>query len=130
MSKQLNAEQKTVNQIFSECKKAFLIPEYQRPYSWERDECRTLWDNLYEFAFPNDTITDFDADEDNYFMGTILFFKKQTLPKRLGEFEEKVFIHRVGDLSGGMHSFPESFPLSGADFPGSQGRNGHLTLHP
>ncbi|MBQ6297908.1 MAG: DUF262 domain-containing protein [Selenomonadaceae bacterium] len=78
MSKQLNAEQKTVGQIFTECKKAFLIPEYQRPYSWERDECRTLWDNLYEFAFPNDTITDFDADEDNYFMGTILFFKNRS----------------------------------------------------
>ena len=75
MAKQLNAEQKTVSQVFTDCKKAFLIPEYQRPYSWERDECRTLWDNLYEFAFPNDTIADFDADEDNYFMGTILFFK-------------------------------------------------------
>ena len=71
MAKQLNAEQKTIGQVFMECKKAFLIPEYQRPYSWERDECRTLWDNLYEFAFPNDIIADFDADEDNYFWGTI-----------------------------------------------------------
>lgn len=78
MAKQLNAEQKTVSQVFTECKKAFLIPEYQRPYSWERDECLTLWENLYEFAFPNDTIADFDADEDNYFMGTILFFKNQS----------------------------------------------------
>ena len=78
MAKQLSAEQKTVGQIFMECKKAFLIPEYQRPYSWERDECRTLWDNLYEFAFPNGTITDFDADEDNYFMGTILTFKNDS----------------------------------------------------
>ena len=78
MAKQLNAEQKTICQVFMECKKAFLIPEYQRPYSWERDECRTLWDNLYEFAFPNDTISDFDADEDNYFMGTILTFKNDS----------------------------------------------------
>ena len=78
MAKQLNAEQKNIIQIFTECKTAFLIPEYQRPYSWERDECLTLWDNLYEFAFPNDTIADFDADEDNYFMGTILFFKNQS----------------------------------------------------
>ena len=78
MAKQLNAEQKTISQVFIECKKAFLIPEYQRPYSWERDECRTLWDNLYEFAFPNDSISDFDADEDNYFMGTILTFKNNS----------------------------------------------------
>ena len=78
MAKQLNAEQKTVSQVFTECKKAFLIPEYQRPYSWERDECLTLWENLYEFAFPNDTISDFDADEDSYFMGTILTFKNDS----------------------------------------------------
>ena len=78
MAKQLNAEQKTISQVFTECKKAFLIPEYQRPYSWERDECLTLWENLSEFAFPNDTIADFDADEDNYFMGTILTFKNES----------------------------------------------------
>ena len=78
MAKQLSAEQKTVGQVFTECKKAFLIPEYQRPYSWERDECRTLWDNLYEFAFPNGNIAEFDADEDNYFMGTILISKNSS----------------------------------------------------
>lgn len=75
MAKQLNAEQKTINQIFTECK-AFLVPEYQRPYSWERDECLTLWQNLYEFAFPDENdIRSFDADSETYFMGTILTFK-------------------------------------------------------
>ena len=75
MAKQLNAEQKTVNQIFTECK-AFLVPEYQRPYSWERDECLTLWQNLYEFAFPDENnIKNFDAESETYFMGTILIFK-------------------------------------------------------
>ena len=75
MAKQLNAEQKTINQIFTECK-AFLVPEYQRPYSWERDECLTLWQNLYEFAFPDENnIKNFDAESETYFMGTILTFK-------------------------------------------------------
>ncbi len=90
MAKQLNAEQKTISQVFMECKKAFLIPEYQRPYSWERDECRTLWDNLYEFAFPNDTISDFDADEDNYFMGTILFFKNRSKEYELIDGQQRI----------------------------------------
>ena len=90
MAKQLNAEQKTINQVFMECKKAFLIPEYQRPYSWERDECLTLWNNLYEFAFPNDTITDFDADEDNYFMGTILFFKNRSKEYELIDGQQRI----------------------------------------
>ena len=79
MAKQLNAEQKTIGQIFMECKKAFLIPEYQRPYSWERDGCRILWDNLYEFAFPDENdINNFDKDEESYFMGTILTFKNHS----------------------------------------------------
>ena len=90
MAKQLNAEQKTVSQIFMECKKAFLIPEYQRPYSWERDECRTLWENLREFAFPNDSITDFDADEENYFMGTILFFKNRAKEYELIDGQQRI----------------------------------------
>ena len=75
MAKQLNAEQKTINQLFTECK-AFLVPEYQRPYSWERDECLTLWQNLYEFAFPDENnIKNFDSESETYFMGTILTFK-------------------------------------------------------
>ena len=79
MAKQLNAEQKTISQIFTECKTAFLIPEYQRPYSWERDECLTLWVNLYEFAFPDESnIKNFDKDEEAYFMGTILTFKNSS----------------------------------------------------
>ena len=90
MAKQLNAEQKTISQVFMECKKAFLIPEYQRPYSWERDECRTLWDNLYEFAFPNDNISDFDADEDNYFMGTILTFKNDSKEQEVIDGQQRI----------------------------------------
>ena len=90
MAKQLSAEQKTISQVFMECKKAFLIPEYQRPYSWERDECRILWDNLYEFAFPNNTIADFDADEDNYFMGTILTFKNDSKQNEVIDGQQRI----------------------------------------
>ena len=76
MAKQLSAEQKSINQIFMECKTVFLIPEYQRPYSWERDECLTLWENLYEFAFPDENdIKNFNKDKEAYFMGTILTFQ-------------------------------------------------------
>ena len=104
MAKQLNAEQKTISQVFMECKKAFLIPEYQRPYSWERDECLTLWNNLYEFAFPNDTITDFDADEDNYFMGTILFFKNRSKEYELIDGQQRIVTFMLM-----LRAFYESF---------------------
>ncbi|MBR7024707.1 MAG: DUF262 domain-containing protein [Selenomonadaceae bacterium] len=76
MAKQLNAEQKTISQIFTDPKIKFLIPDYQRSYSWEREQCGTLWDDICSFAFPLDHT--FDADSDRYFLGTILTFQNST----------------------------------------------------
>lgn len=74
MSK-LNIDQKTISDLFSDKKADFLIPDYQRPYAWTRDECETLWDDLKAFAFPNDTSGDFDSENDEYFLGPIVTFK-------------------------------------------------------
>lgn len=39
----------------------FVIPEYQRPYSWEKENCEQLFDDIYE------------SNRDNeYFLGTII----------------------------------------------------------
>jgi uncharacterized protein with ParB-like and HNH nuclease domain len=39
----------------------FMIPEYQRPYSWEEENCEQLFDDIYE------------SNRDNeYFLGTII----------------------------------------------------------
>lgn len=73
MAKQLNAEQKTISQLFSEPRVNFLIPDYQRPYSWEREQCETLWNDIKDFAFPNDNCDDFN-DSSTYFLGTILTY--------------------------------------------------------
>ena len=73
MAKQLSAEQKTISQIFSEPRVNFLIPDYQRPYSWKREQCETLWNDIKDFAFPNDNCDDF-SDSDTYFLGTILTY--------------------------------------------------------
>ena len=74
MAKQLNAEQRTISQIFTDPNKPkFLIPDYQRPYSWEREQCDTLWNDILTFAFPMDHT--FNAGNDRYFLGTILTFQ-------------------------------------------------------
>ena len=79
MAKQLNAEQKTIGELLGKRGVKFLIPDYQRPYSWGRDECRKLWDDLYEFAFPDENdFRKFDVDEEAYFMGTILTYKNSS----------------------------------------------------
>lgn len=68
----LNTVRKNIYSLFSERGVDFLIPDYQRNYSWERDHCEQLWTDFYEFAFPEN---DFDDDHDEYFLGTILTFK-------------------------------------------------------
>ena len=47
----------------------FIIPEYQRPYAWEKEKCETLWNDIYE----NST-----ADDQEYFFGTIVTYKDES----------------------------------------------------
>lgn len=75
MSK-LNIDQKSIRELLTNKRTDFLIPDYQRPYAWGEDECATLWDDLFTFAFPNDDCDQFDAN-DEYFLGPIVTFKNQ-----------------------------------------------------
>lgn len=73
MSK-LNVDQKTIKDLLQDKRADFLIPDYQRPYAWGESECRTLWDDIFAFAIPDDGRTDFDSNSE-YFLGPIVTFK-------------------------------------------------------
>lgn len=73
MSK-LTVDQKNVKGLFQDSKASFLIPDYQRPYAWGEEECKTLWEDLFTFSFPNDDCDQFN-EEDEYFLGPIVTFK-------------------------------------------------------
>ena len=81
MSK-LNIDQKTIKDLFSNKKSDFLIPDYQRPYAWGEDECQTLWDDIFSFAFPDGNKDNFDSDNDEYFLGPIVTFKNEKNSKQ------------------------------------------------
>ena len=70
----LNIERKSVYEVFTKRGIKFLIPDYQRPYSWTIEHCETLWEDLKEFSFPNGDAESFNDDKDEYFLGTILTF--------------------------------------------------------
>ncbi|MCH4084467.1 MAG: DUF262 domain-containing HNH endonuclease family protein [Olsenella sp.] len=74
MSK-LNVDQKSIKGLLTDKHSDFLIPDYQRPYAWGEDECATLWDDLFAFAFPNDDCDAFDSSTDEYFLGPIVTFQ-------------------------------------------------------
>ena len=69
----LNISQKNISTVFNERGANFLIPDYQRPYSWNLEQCETLWEDLKNFSFPADR--NFNKDKDEYFLGTIVTFK-------------------------------------------------------
>ena len=76
MSK-LNVDQKTIKDLLQSKKADFLIPDYQRPYAWGENECRTLWDDIFTFAIPDEGRTAFDNNSE-YFLGPIVTFKNDT----------------------------------------------------
>lgn len=75
MSK-LNVDQKTIFNLLSDKKSDFLIPDYQRPYAWDEEQCQTLWDDIFSFSFPNNNSDEFDENEE-YFLGSIVTFKNE-----------------------------------------------------
>lgn len=77
MSK-LNIDQKTIAGLFADKKSDFLIPDYQRPYAWEDTECQTLWEDIFNFAFPDNDYSKFDSNSDEYFLGPIVTFKNDS----------------------------------------------------
>ena len=74
MSK-LIADRKTIKELFNDKKADFLIPDYQRPYAWEEEECQTLWKDIFDFAFPDEDCNKFNSNSDEYFLGPIVIFK-------------------------------------------------------
>jgi len=66
MALSLTAEQKNILDILK-IEKQYIIPGYQRPYSWEYEQCFQLY---------NDLIEAFKSEED-YFIGNIIIAKSE-----------------------------------------------------
>ena len=85
----LTIDQKTVKQLFQDKKADFLIPDYQRPYAWGISECRTLWEDLFSFAFPSDDIDSFNENEE-YFLGSIVTFKNDRQQQEIIDGQQRI----------------------------------------
>lgn len=64
---QMKTEEKSVMEYLS--KGNFIIPMYQRPYTWGEDECSQLWQDIVEFFNDSDKQKD-----DKYFLGSIVTY--------------------------------------------------------
>ena len=88
MSK-LNIDQSSIKKLFEDKKSDFLIPDYQRPYAWTDAECQTLWDDIFEFAFPGDDVSKFNSDEE-YYLGPIVTFKNDDGKKEIIDGQQRL----------------------------------------
>jgi uncharacterized protein with ParB-like and HNH nuclease domain len=70
----LSAEQKTIGEIFSG-KDRYIIPMYQRAYSWDEEQCIELWEDLNK-AYEED-------EDEGYFLGNIVIAKNSTAKNEL-----------------------------------------------
>lgn len=69
----INVNKQTVLQLLTSGQEVpFVIPEYQRPYSWSEDEICTLFDDLWNFSIeriqPNGA--------NSYFLGCVVSYKE------------------------------------------------------
>ena len=65
MGKQIEPKLKKIGDYLNIGEKAiFIIPEYQRPYSWKIEQCDKLWQDIIDFIE--------SGSKDSYFFGTII----------------------------------------------------------
>lgn len=62
MALYLSAEQKSLKSLFTNDNR-YIIPNYQRHYSWTMEQCRQLYDDVMEA---------YDSGTDSYFLGNIV----------------------------------------------------------
>lgn len=81
MPNELSAERKNIKDLFNMRGNKFIIPEYQRPYRWEQEQCDVLWNDIVDF-------NEAERDEDTkslgkeYFLGTIVICDSETSENR------------------------------------------------
>lgn len=67
---EMHVERKSIRNFLASGK-TFLIPEYQRPYSWKEEHCETLWEDIETFF---KGLMENKELEDEYFLGSIVGF--------------------------------------------------------
>ena len=60
--KAISATPEEIRKVFSE---QYVIPSFQRPYSWEKDHCEKLWEDIVDFHESRNV-------KDKYFLGNIV----------------------------------------------------------
>lgn len=84
----LGIEQRSIKNYFQDKESDFLIPSYQRQYAWGIEECQTLWNDIENFAFPEEDPNQFNKEV--YFLGPIVTFKNENEEKEVIDGQQRL----------------------------------------
>lgn len=68
----IKANPESIIEIFQ---KLYVIPEYQRPYSWAEDKCYDLWNDIIEKYEEEKRKNKKSDNKGEYFLGTMVLIK-------------------------------------------------------
>jgi len=63
----INAKPENVQQFLTN---SYVIPDYQRPYSWDKEQCSKLWEDITDF-FENQ-----NEEDSPYFLGNVVVYNE------------------------------------------------------
>lgn len=69
-----NPESLSIEEIFSNADSFYQMPEYQRPYSWDKERVEQLWADIFEAYKNHQEDNTMDA---NYFLGSLVVVKNK-----------------------------------------------------
>ena len=72
----MKANETKVQQLL-EGTKQYIVPLFQRPYSWEKKHWETLWDDILDL---------YDDDLKTHFLGSVVTAQAQTVPEGVAKF--------------------------------------------
>jgi len=72
----MDAIKGNINSILN-VSKQFIIPVYQRKYSWEQEQCQRLWDDIVEMQ---------EQSRKGHFVGSIVNIAEQAMPTGIQKF--------------------------------------------
>lgn len=97
----IHAEPKSIRELFSHWE--FTIPDFQRPYTWEEEQCEKLWEDFELFY------EEIDTKHPQYFLGSIVLYPEDGNKNRWQIIDGQQRLTTVLLLSKVMHEGASSY---------------------
>lgn len=87
MSTTISVNKQTIEQfLLNARRKPFVIPEYQRPYSWTNEQIETLFRDIWEFTSNNGGT----ENDGTYFLGSIVSYENENGEQEIIDGQQRI----------------------------------------